>query len=188
MTANIIPIARTHARATQSTQTHISQQPTTSSATASGYPEERARACAHARECEHAILGSCTPETPLRGACEAAQIAYREAFGRDPSRWDCIDISYYAQRMHRDMIPLAIRATLDAPRPTWSYAVAILSRCLRERCLTPHDFHARTAAHRAKRAQQAQQAQTRRSALVPAQQYTQREYTREQLEQLYEPI
>lgn len=186
MTANIIPIARTHARATQSTQTRISQQPTnTSSAAASGYPEERARACAHARECEHTILRSCTPETPLRGACEAAQAAFREAFGRDPSRWDCIDIAYYAERMHRDMIPLAIRATLDAPRPTWSYAVAILSRCLRERCLTPDAFHARTAAHRAKRAQQAQ---TRRSAQVPAQQYTQREYTREQLEQLFEPL
>lgn len=185
MKANIIPIARTHARATQSTQTRISQSTNSAASAASGYPEERARACAHARECEHAILGSCTPETPLRGACEAAQIAYREAFGRDPSRWDCIDISYYAARMHRDMIPLAIRATLDAPRPTWTYAVAILSRCLREQCLTPDAFHARTAAHRAKRAQQAQ---TRRSAPLPAQQYTQREYTREELDQLFEPI
>ena len=46
------------------------------------------------------------------------------------------------------MIAAAIDDTTIAPMPSWRYAMAIITRCIRDGCLTVEAYDDRTMAHR----------------------------------------
>lgn len=79
---------------------------------------------------------------------------------------------------------LAMDDAARAYRPSWSYAAAIIRRCLAEGCRTTADWERRKAAHAAsyalRRGQHGQQRQQQRQSPAQAgkaiQDYAQREY------------
>ena len=75
------------------------------------------------------------------------------AFNRPVTDWDVSDMVFYVRRgLEPDVIQLAIRATADARRPTWTYTVAILKRCLQEGVRTVDDWFEREERHAARKA------------------------------------
>ena len=86
--------------------------------------------------------------------------------------------------MHPEVIMLAMDDAARAYRPSWSYAAAIIRRCLAEGCRTTADWERRKAAHAASYAlrwgQHGQQRQQQRQSPAQAgkaiQDYAQREY------------
>lgn len=86
--------------------------------------------------------------------------------------------------MHPEVIMLAMDDAARAYRPSWSYAAAIIRRCLAEGCRTTADWERRKAAHAAsyalRRGQHGQQRQQQRQSPAQAgkaiQDYAQREY------------
>lgn len=105
---------------------------------------------------------------------------YREIFGREPSVWDRRDADFYVGRgLAPELIVLALRDTTAARRPSWSYTVAILRRCLMEDCKTLEAWDRRKTLH-------AEALSQRRK--VAAQNYDQRQYTRSELDGLFESL
>lgn len=83
--------------------------------------------------------------------------------------------------MEQEVIMLAMDDAARADRPSWSYALAIIKRCLAEGCRTTADWERRKAAHAASYAQRhGQQRQQQRQGPAQAgkaiQDYAQREY------------
>lgn len=76
------------------------------------------------------------------------------------------------------MLVLAIKAAMDAPAPSWRYAVAVLCKCHAEGCRTVEAFCARSERHR-------QRGPVRTGSVRD---YTQREYTRDELMRLVDRI
>jgi DNA replication protein DnaD len=102
-------------------------------------------------------------------------------FGRIPSPYERTDARYYLQHdMTEDVLCAAIRAAADAPRPTWRYAVAVLARCLSEGVLDAEGFARRSRQHAERREE--------KPAQVNFQRYTQRVYSKAEMERLIEPI
>ena len=78
------------------------------------------------------------------------------AFGRQPNDWDVADMLFYTRKgIEPDVIQLAIRATTDARRPTWTYTVAILRKCILEGVQTVEDWFEREERHAARKTKRA---------------------------------
>lgn len=105
---------------------------------------------------------------------------YQSIFGREPSVWDRRDAAFYLNRgIAPELLILALRDTTAARRPSWSYTVAILRRCLMEGCKTVDDWDRRKTLHAEAHAQRRK---------VAAQDYGQRQYTQSELDSLYESL
>ena len=105
---------------------------------------------------------------------------FADLFGHEPNFWDRRDAAFYLDRgIQPELILLALRDTAAARRPTWTYTVAILRRCLTEGVRTLEDWDRRKTVH----AEQARPVKP-----VNAQRYAQREYTGEELDKLFERL
>lgn len=82
--------------------------------------------------------------------------------------------------MEPEVIMLAMDDAARCDRPSWSYALAIIRRCLTEGCRTVQDWERRKAAHAAayaqRRRQYGQQRQSPAQMGKALQDYAQREY------------
>lgn len=126
-------------------------------------------------EITRAGAGACV--TALRDSWEEI---YAQMFGHEPSVWDRRDAAFYVERgMDASLIALALRDTAAAPRPSWTYTVAILRRCLTEGCLTLEAWDRRKQLHAEARPQRRK---------VAAQDYSQRSYTGAELDRLFETL
>ena len=81
---------------------------------------------------------------------DALADAYCDALGRDrcPRSVMADMIAAMDAGMQPAVIIAALEATIDAPRPSWAYARAILRRCAAEGVYTPDQWAARAARHR----------------------------------------
>lgn len=149
-------------------------------AAAAGYPAaEQARADAGAGADTRAYACACEGMTWRE--------AYECVFGKAPHGFAEMDVRFYAERgIAEALVVVAIRIASEVEKPSWRYVVAVLAGFLKEGVRTVEDVNARHAAHVATLAKGGGRPQQEKQVL--AQQYTQREYTREELESLIEPI
>lgn len=98
------------------------------------------RACVRAREAEG------DPDLDALAAyyCQALDRRNCPSIVRSDMRWAL------RQGMTASVIAAAIDDTIIAPMPSWRYAMAIITRCIREGCLTLEAYDDRTMAHRDK--------------------------------------
>ena len=114
-------------------------------------------------------------------------------FKRQPDAMCHSDVAFYLKRgMSEDVIKLAIYAACDAKETTWKYAVTVMRNCLREQIFDMDGFLERSKTYYRQRTESASSTQqiqrTKYQATVPAQMYTQRDYTMEELDALFEVV
>lgn len=154
---------------------------------------EKVNAPSRAYACARAQLGnpagspssSSSSENTRARACVTAmrdswEDLFAQMFGHKPTIWDRRDANFYTERgLAPELIVLALRDTAAAPRPSWTYTVAILRRCLSEGCKTLEAWDRRKTLHAEARPQRRK---------VAAQDYGQRSYTGAELDKLFETL
>jgi len=139
--------------------------------------------------------------------------AFFRVFNRQPDEWEISDIAFYRGKgLTDDLIVQAIRATMDAPRPSWKYTIGVLRRCMLEGCTTREGWEQRCQEHYDKviakqqaaerrreewrrQREEAERIRKREASLQTStpknpfeRDYTQREYTEEELSHLWADI
>lgn len=95
------------------------------------------------------------PRNAMAALAECERL-FALAFGRQPNDWDVADMLFYTRKgIEPHVIQLAIRATTDARRPTWTYTVAILRKCILEGVQTVEDWFEREERHAARKTKRA---------------------------------
>ena len=114
-------------------------------------------------------------------------------FKRQPDTMCHADVAFYLKRgMSEDVIKLSICAARDTKKTTWKDAVTVMRNCLREQIFDIDGFLERSKAYYRQQTESVSSTQqiqrTKNQATVPAQMYTQRDYTREELYALFEIV